>query len=339
MLFSARLGKRVLQEVSLGVALLQLESPWRWEGDIERALPDSTNRQCVIWSSPTSGATPKFGALAWFRALPPRGRLQKITSGPGWAFTLRGQVGGEGLLPQMLSHLRGDPEVGEHLAATHLGGGRDTFGGAPFSPSPELGLRKGLSHLRGDPEVGEQVVLSQLALPPTSWRFGIIFFFAHLSPDSQDRIGSSARLGQWMTTSWANQKVSRINFQSFSFILFSVFILHMGCVGVVSGVLSVCARFEKHASVWLTDWLTDWPTEWSSFPWCFRTWIRAFPTAAPSQNTGKFCKNPRKSSQKDWNFFCEQNCTNTAQGRRRLQANLVGMTKKKLAKWYVVRLF
>ena len=88
----------------------------------------------------------------------------------------------------MLSHLRGDPELGEHLAATHLGGGRDTCGFTPFSPSSELGLRKGLSHLRGDPEVGEQVALPQLALPPTSWGFGIIFSFARPSPDSQGRI-------------------------------------------------------------------------------------------------------------------------------------------------------
>ena len=79
-------------------------------------------------------------------------------------------------MPQMLSHLGGDPEVGEPLAAARLGGGRDTCGGALFSPSSELGLRKGLSHLRGDPEVGEQVAAAQLALPPPSWRFGIFFF-------------------------------------------------------------------------------------------------------------------------------------------------------------------
>ena len=50
---------------------------------------------------------------------------------------------GEGILPQMLSDLWGDLEVGEHLAATRL----DTGEGAPFSPSSELGFRRGLSHL------------------------------------------------------------------------------------------------------------------------------------------------------------------------------------------------
>ena len=132
-------------------------------------------------------------------------------------------------MPQMLSHLRGDP-VGEHLAATHLGGGRDTCGGAPFSPSSELGLRKELSHLRGDPEVGEQVALPQLALPPTSWRFGIIFSFARLSLDSQGRISwEFGRVGVM-----DDYKLSRP--EGFPNQFINIFCLFVFCVNFVCGV-------------------------------------------------------------------------------------------------------
>ena len=273
----------------------------------------------MILSPPTSGATPKN--YIWTR-------LSLYTQG---ASGRRRSLAANALPPP------GRPGGGRAPCDNTFGRWEGHFRGHTFLSLPWIGALQGALPPPGRPRGGRASCAAATCSPTyllEVWNY--IFLCPSFAGQSgQDWEFSAVRAMDDYKLSkpegFANQ-LSVI----FVYLVFCGFILHMGCVGVVGGVLSVCARFEKHASVWLTDWSTDrlngphshGVLERESEPSPLQ------PQAKIQGNSAEIPGNLRKKTgfllRKAQNCGTRaqaQNCGTRAQGLIRLQANLVGMTR------------